>query len=188
MMALNDIARPQVLKSGGQFVDLWEPFVDAENKFSAYGPDLSGQTTKLRANDGVHFTKAGARKAAHFVELELRRLMENKPASTVIAIPAETSPVEKLPLELQPGGVDRAIDRMVQGLPEPVGIPNLPMKPAAGPILTLNKPPVSPGATLAGMRDPAPPSDAQIVIERVYGEGRIGDSKPGRVDDFRWSR
>ncbi|WP_342361163.1 SGNH family hydrolase [Terrarubrum flagellatum] len=188
MMTLNDVLRAASQKAGAKFIDIWEPFVDSENKFSPYGPDLTGQTSKLRANDGVHFTKAGARKEAHFVELELRRLIENRPASTVIAIPAETSPIEKLPLELQPGGIDRAIDRMVMGLPEPVGIPGLQVKPAAGPILSLNKAATSPGGALASLRDARVESDALVLIERVYREGRVGDAKPGRADDFRWPR
>lgn len=188
MLALNDITRAQTAKSGARFIDIWESFVDGENKFSAYGPDLNGQATRLRANDGVHFTRAGARKAAHFVELELKRLMEAQPATTVVAVPAETAPLETLPLELQPGGIDRAIDRMVMGVPEPAGVPSLPVKPAAGPILTLNSPPISAGGTLASARDPRVYSDAQAVIERVYGEGRVADFKPGRIDDFRWPR
>lgn len=188
MMALNELVRAQAPKSGGQFIDIWEPFVDAENKFSAYGPDLSGQNTKLRANDGVHFTRAGARKAAHFIELELRRMMENRSAPTVIAIPAQPSKVESLPLELQPGGVERAIDRMVQGLPEPSAVPNVPVKPAAGPILPLNQPTLSPGGALASARDPRPTGEAQAIIERAYSEGQPADYKPGRIDDFRWTR
>jgi hypothetical protein len=188
ILALNDLQRAAAQKAGAQFVDIWEAFVDAENKFSFYGPDLNGQTTRLRTNDGVHFTKAGARKAAHFVELELRRLIEMRPASTVVAVPGEPSPIQQLPLELQPGGVERAIDRMVSGLPEPAGLPSLPMKPAAGPIISLNRPAISPNGALASGRDPRPANDAQALIDRVYGEGRLPEAKLGRVDDFRWPR
>ena len=39
------------------------------------GPDFEGQTRRLRTSDGVHFTKAGARKLAHYLEREIRRVM-----------------------------------------------------------------------------------------------------------------
>ena len=39
------------------------------------GPDFEGQIRRLRAGDGVHFTRAGARKLAHYVEREIRRVM-----------------------------------------------------------------------------------------------------------------
>ena len=47
-------------------------------RFSNHGPDFEGQTRRLRAGDGVHFTKAGARKLAHYVEREMRRVMSNR--------------------------------------------------------------------------------------------------------------
>jgi hypothetical protein len=188
MMALNDLVRGRVQKEGGRFIDIWEAFVDSQNRFAAYGPDLAGENVRLRANDGVHFTKAGARKAAHFVELELKRVIENRPDSSVITLQTEPTNVESLPLELQPGGIDRAIDRMAAGLPEPVGIPGLAVKPAAGPILQLNRPPVAPGGALASLQTPAPAGEAQALIERVFGQGLPADPKPGRADDFRWPR
>jgi hypothetical protein len=189
MMALNDLTRAHAQKAGAQFIDIWEPFVDSQGRFSAYGPDLNGQTTRLRTHDGVHFTAAGARKAAHFVELELKRLIEARPGgATVVALPAEPQFIPGLPLELQPGGIDRAIDRMVSGLPEPVGIPGLAAKPAAGPIIALGRPATSAGGALATARDPRATGEAAQLIERVFGEGRPVDPKPGRADDFRWPR
>jgi uncharacterized protein len=38
-------------------------------------PDFENQIRQLRSNDGVFFTKAGARKLAHYVEREITRLL-----------------------------------------------------------------------------------------------------------------
>ena len=37
------------------------------------GPDFEGQIRRLRSGDGIYFTKAGARKLAHYVEREILR-------------------------------------------------------------------------------------------------------------------
>jgi hypothetical protein len=43
---------------------------------AALGPDFEGQIRRLRSYDGVYFTKAGARKLAHYVERKINRLLE----------------------------------------------------------------------------------------------------------------
>ena len=53
---------------------------------SPQGPDFEGQIRRLRAGDGVHFTKAGARKLAHYLEREIRRVMA--PGSEPVALPS----------------------------------------------------------------------------------------------------
>ena len=56
------------------YVDIWDGFVDDAGNFNNYGPDFEGQTRRLRSGDGAHFTRAGARKLAHYVEREIRRV------------------------------------------------------------------------------------------------------------------
>ena len=58
-----------------------------------FGPDYEGQMRRLRSSDGVYFTKAGARKLAHYVEREIRRYMSNRvpvafPAGPIGPVPA----------------------------------------------------------------------------------------------------
>jgi uncharacterized protein len=184
MFALNEIYRDRVQKGGGVFVDIWEAFADSENRYSAIGPDMQGQMAKLRTNDGVHFTKAGARKAAHFADIEIKRLMGTKGPATVIALPNSSL---ELDIALRPGGVERLIDGSMPTLPEPPGAFTIPVKPAAGPILQLTRPDLSPGGVLASGR-PRVSGDAGALIERVFGQGRAPDPRPGRADDFRWPR
>ncbi|WP_246689865.1 SGNH family hydrolase, partial [Methylobacterium sp. WL116] len=73
--SLNEIVRDAVTKAGGTYVDVGPGFSDDRNHYTATGPDLDGQSAKLRTADGVHFTHAGARKLAHFADVELKRLM-----------------------------------------------------------------------------------------------------------------
>jgi hypothetical protein len=70
---LNEVYREKTFINGAKFIDTWNGFTDESGRFSAYGPDMSGQVKRLRADDGVHFTMRGYLKLAHFVEKELRR-------------------------------------------------------------------------------------------------------------------
>jgi uncharacterized protein len=70
---LNDLFREKAFVNGAKFIDTWEGFVDDQGRFSAYGPDMQGQTKRLRADDGVHFTMRGYLKLAHFLDKELRK-------------------------------------------------------------------------------------------------------------------
>ncbi|MGD9868179.1 MAG: DUF459 domain-containing protein [Hyphomicrobiales bacterium] len=73
MQVMNEIVREKAFLNGIKFIDTWNGFVDQSGRYSAFGPDLSGQVKRLRADDGVHFTMPGYRKLAHFVEREIRR-------------------------------------------------------------------------------------------------------------------
>lgn len=191
MLALNEIVRGRLAKSRATYVDIWEAFTDPQNRFAMVGPSLTGETVKLRAGDGVNFTKAGARMAAHFVEIELKRALDRAPPTPVFAMPADPTadPASQDPA-LQPGGIERLIDEQVRrgldGLPPlPVVIPT---KAVAGPILPLNAPETSPGGTLLSGRPQRGTTEAGRLIERVLVDGRLPDSKPGRADDFRWPK
>ena len=92
---LNDLYRARAERAGAVYIDVWDGFVDETSKFSTFGPDYEGQMRRLRSNDGVYFTKYGARKLAHYVEREIRRYMSNR--SLQVSLP--TSPVAPAPGE-----------------------------------------------------------------------------------------
>lgn len=187
----NDLYRQRVERAGGQYVDLWGAYVDAENRYTAMGPDVTGQTTRLRLGDGIHFTKAGARKAAHFVDVLLRRMIEQRPSEeSVIALPAPSGSGATSDPALQAGGVERLIDNMVRGIPEVSGLaPALQVKPLAGPIQPLTGP-AAPGdkALLASIPDARGRGELASQLDRIFGEGIASEPKPGRIDDYRWPR
>ena len=73
--ALNDIYREKSFINGAKFIDTWSGFTDESGRYSAVGPDMSGQIRRLRDDDGVHLTSRGYLKLAHFAEKEIRRDM-----------------------------------------------------------------------------------------------------------------
>jgi uncharacterized protein len=71
--ALNEVYREKSFINGAKFIDTWSGFTDESGRYSAFGPDMSGQVRRLRDDDGVHFTSRGYLKLAHFAEKEIRR-------------------------------------------------------------------------------------------------------------------
>src|SRR5712671_6387394 len=57
---LNDLYRSRADKAGILYIDVWDGFADEDGRYAQFGPDLEGQTRRLRAGDGVYFTQAGA--------------------------------------------------------------------------------------------------------------------------------
>lgn len=72
-LAMNEAIRERAYLNGFKYIDAAAGFADETGAYSAYGPDLAGKIRVLRDGDGVHFTDAGNRKLAHFVEKDLRR-------------------------------------------------------------------------------------------------------------------
>ena len=60
---------------------------DEAGRFMQQGPDFEGQIRRLRSDDGVYFTKAGARKLAHYVDARSPGCWPRVPAP--IALPTE---------------------------------------------------------------------------------------------------
>lgn len=186
----NELYRDQAEKAGGAYVDLWGGFVDAENRYTAMGPDVSGQTMRLRAGDGIHFTAAGARKAAHFVDVVIRRLIEGRQQQPALALPVSPETGAPINPELQPGGIERLIDAMVGNQFSNIGLPAaLRVKPLAGPVLPLAaQSVVTDQGLLSSPREARGRDEAGAQLDRVFVEGMLPEPKPGRLDDHRWPR
>lgn len=194
LASLNDIVRETVTKAGGTYVDIWPGFVDDRDRYAASGPDPEGQIAKLRTADGVHFTKAGDRKLAHFADVELKRLMgavpgSSEPSPTATVAPTAPPSIAGPSLDgtapaTDTAAIDRQITAMLPSLPEPPGVPALPVKPAAGPVVPLSRTEVSPGGALLTGRPRD--SDNFGTVERTLLRGNAPMPQPGRADDFRW--
>jgi uncharacterized protein len=78
MPYINEILRERALAMGALYVDVWDGFVNENDQFITMGPALDGQTRRLRIADGVHFSRAGARKLGHYVERDLIRLFDQR--------------------------------------------------------------------------------------------------------------
>jgi len=77
MSYLNDIDAGEVSHFGGEFLPLWTVIADNQGQFTAYGPDRSGVTERLRNDDGIHFTAAGYELIAERVISVLPSLQAN---------------------------------------------------------------------------------------------------------------
>ena len=158
---LDSLYRDAAGKAGITYVDVWDGFVDEAGRFLQQGPDFEGQIRRLRSYDGVFFTKAGARKLAHYVEREINRLLAAR--SAPIALPTEpaTPDANALP-----------------GQPAP--------RPLAGPIVPLVASSVGTDQLLGGPG--APPVAIDALAARVLVKGEPLSAPAGRADDFAWPR
>ena len=161
MLYLNDLYRTRTEKVGVSYIDVWDGFVDEGGRFAVQGPDFEGQIRRLRVSDGVHFTKAGARNLAHYLEREVRRMMQR--GTELVAIPAEPQ------------------------LPQPAARPGAATaRPLSGPVVPLT---VSATASqdLLGATETSASANPRSAT-RVLIKGEAVNAPAGRSDDFRWPR
>jgi len=158
---LDSLYRDAAGKAGITYVDVWDGFVDEAGRFLQQGPDFEGQIRRLRSYDGVYFTKAGARKLAHYVEREINRLLAAR--SAPIVLPTEPAPPDA---NVRPGP------------PAP--------RPLAGPILPLVASSVGTDQLLGGPG--ARPVAIDALVARVLVKGEPLSAPAGRADDFAWPR
>jgi len=157
---LNELYRARAERAGIKYVDVWDGFVDEAGKYSNYGPDFEGQVRRLRLNDGVFFTKAGAIKLARYVEQELSRLMSNRVSVALPSGPFEAVPSESKPTE----------------------------RPLIGPVIPLTgtaKDKDKDSDNLLGAPGSSPISGDTIAM-KVLAKGETVAAPPGRADNFAW--
>ena len=161
MLFLDSLYREAAGKAGITYVDVWDGFVDEAGRYLQQGPDFEGQIRRLRSYDGVYFTKAGARKLAHYVEREITRLLAAR--SAPIALPTEPATPDA---------------NAKPGQPAP--------RPLAGPILPLVESSVGTDQLLGGPG--SRPAAVDPLAARTLVKGEPLAPPAGRADDFVWPR
>lgn len=91
-LRLNTIYRSSIEKVRGEFVDVWEGFVDQDGRFIVTGSDINGQPVRLRGNDGIGFTGPGKRKLAFYVEKSVRRYLGDMTSPDLVRLDASNLP------------------------------------------------------------------------------------------------
>ncbi|WP_052341819.1 SGNH/GDSL hydrolase family protein [Salinarimonas rosea] len=186
LLAINEIVRGRVTRGGGIWVDTWQGFVDDDNRYSDNGPTLEGQIARLRAGDGIHFTPAGGRKAAHFADVEIRRLLaRDRPAPISAAAPVPAAGGLAAIGDLEALTVEEIIARLsaLPEAPEDVAIEDAP--PAIGPVVPLTETAAA-GSTALVRAPPLADRATRLLNERVLADGVAPPAAPGRADDFTW--
>ncbi len=92
MQMLNQVMEPAAEKEGAQFISLWDLGVGDDGSYDAFGKALDGQTKRLRADDGVHFTPMGYDLIAARLDPILKTLTANQPTAAATPAPATPAP------------------------------------------------------------------------------------------------
>ena len=161
MLFLDSLYREAANKAGITYVDVWDGFVDEGGRFMTRGPDFEGQPRKLRTDDGVYFTTAGARKLAHYVDREIERVLANR--NVPIVLPNDGAQPD---LSARPGA------------PAP--------RPLAGPIVPLTASAVESDSLLGGPG--SRPAQTDPLVQRTLVKGEPLPAAAGRADDYSWPR
>jgi hypothetical protein len=159
MLFLDALYRDAAGKAGITYVDVWDGFVDDAGRYIQQGPDFEGQMRRLRSYDGVYFTKAGARKLAHYTEREIRRVLAAR--STPLSLP------------------NSAPDNSVTIKPGEMG-----PRPLAGPVVPLVASSIRSDQLLGGAG--SRPAAVDALAARTLVKGEPLTASAGRADDFSW--
>jgi hypothetical protein len=158
MLAFDDIYQRVAEAAGGEYVDIWDGFVDENGAFRFTGPDVNGQPVRLRSDDGITLSKAGKLKVAFYAEKPLNKILGS-------AVIQGAGPQPNAPAGTGPGGT------LAPSLDRTAPIP-------------LSGPPLDGNADLLGSKIGARPRIARTAAERLTIEGVAPSSPPGRADDF----
>ncbi|KQO75701.1 DUF459 domain-containing protein [Rhizobium sp. Leaf262] len=160
-VGFNRLYRSHIEKAGGEFVDVWDGFVDEAGKFVTTGSDVNGQQARLREADGIGMTQAGKQKLAFYVEKFVRRHLDGaSPDLTTLDgsnLPALTS--------LPALGIDA---QQVRTQP-----------------ISLTDPDLDGGDVLLGEKRAAKFSVVPSPREKLTKQGLMDAAPLGRVDDYR---
>lgn len=69
---INEIQKLAVFSGGAEFLDIYERFATEDGKYTTHGPDLNGNRVRMRKDDGIHFSAAGADKLAFYLSQTLK--------------------------------------------------------------------------------------------------------------------
>jgi uncharacterized protein len=179
LMALNTLVRERVAIFGQTFVDTVDAFADASGAFSATGPDVIGDIVRLRGPDGIHFSPAGQRKLAFFVDRALRRLPAERAQPEMASLPPLSPAVTPDPVAPPPLRLPANLAPL--GHATPGTLVFAPARPAIGAVH-----PVSPVTQASTLVERANPAYGDEVNRNLFDRGLAPPARPGRSDDYGW--
>jgi len=153
---ISSLQRSAAFSNGVEFVDIYDRFVDEAGNYTRLGPDLSGQQVVMRLDDGIHWTDAGADRAAFFVDKAVRLFYRGGSVSIEVADPLT---------DTDAGALQR---------PPYQGLGQIRLLEVAGLITSLNEPP----RALDGLIVAGPLEGTGIDLSAM------SNAPAGRVDSF----
>lgn len=165
MVAFNGVFRTQIEKAGGEFIDIWDGFVDEEGKFVFTGSDINGQQVRLRGSDGINMTNAGRRKVAFYAEKSIRRLLGDAASAGISTLDSANFPEIFMPPA--PGVNAAAVMRTMP--------------------VAMTDPALDGGSALLGEM-PATAGLVRSPRDQLVLDGVLPEAPEGRVDNFAWPR
>jgi len=162
ILAINGMFKTVVDDNEGEYVDIWDGFVDANGKFVYTGSDIKGQQVRLRTKDGIRMTRAGTRKLAFYLEKPIRRLLGNAANDAIAALGEDNQP----DLTVQQPGKIAMITRT-----NPIG---------------MTDPGLDGFSELLGETPTLPASLTPTPLDDLVLDGKTSAPPQGRADNFSW--
>ncbi|MEO6013912.1 MAG: DUF459 domain-containing protein [Devosia sp.] len=157
---INGIQRLAVFAGGAEFVDIYDRFLGEDGKYSSYGPDLNGNRVRMRKDDGIHFSAAGADKLAFYLSQSIKTYYRGGGAVGIDIADAL-------------GGTDAAL--MVR--PPYQGLGQTRLLEVAGAVIPLNRTPKRATDLVTSSAALVPVAEAFDVLQMI-------EAPIGRADDF----
>lgn len=198
LMQINEMLRERVQLAGQTWLDMADAFADGNGGFNPMGPDIIGDIVRLRGPDGIHFTPAGQRKLAFFVERPLRRILGESTNTQPAITPPQGTPIVPVPtpapapdasapnlaaVTTQPAPQAPGLNELAIPLPQIDGIV-IPMprpRPAIGETRQLNEVRSAPRLVGRGEQGFADEANRQF-----FERGLAPRPQAGRSDDYTW--
>ena len=86
---ISNIQRLASFSGGAEFLDIYERFLGEDGKYSSHGPDVNGQNARMRKDDGIHFSTAGADKLAFYLSQSIQAFYRGGTVTLAIADPLQ---------------------------------------------------------------------------------------------------
>jgi hypothetical protein len=157
---ISGIQRLAVFGGGAEFVDIYDRFVGEDGKYSSSGPDLNGNRVRMRKDDGIHFSAAGADKVAFYLSQAIKNFYSGSGGVT-------TEIADAL------AGTDAAL--MVR--PPYQGLGQTRLLEVAGAVIPLSRGPKRATDLVTAINAPVPVEDIFDVMQMI-------EAPVGRADAF----
>ncbi len=160
MNQISGLQRLAVFGGGAEFLDIYDRFVGEDGKYSSSGPDLNGNRVRMRKDDGIHFSAAGADKVAFYLSQTIKTFYSGAGGVT-------TEIADAL------AGTDAGL--MVR--PPYQGLGQTRLLEVAGAVIPLNRGPKRATDLVTAINAPVPTDDTFDVMQMI-------EAPVGRADAF----